>query len=179
MGFYLSCVMSKRALVKYLQSLDKEELETQILELYDKFKAVKTYYNFVFNPKEEKLIEEAKFKISKEYFPVNGRKPKARRSVAQKAIRHFQDLELDPLLLADLMLFNIEIALKFNAEKRTTREAFYKSILNSFREAVTFVEATGLNPTYSKRLSEILEEVEEQEWFNLEGFLIEVGDDKI
>ena len=162
--------MSKRALVKYLQSLKKKELESQVLELYDKFKPVKTYYNFVFNPKEDKLIEEAKLKISKEYFPVNTRKPKVRRSVAQKLIKHFLDLELDPSLLADLMLFNIETALRYNAQKQIKQEAFYKSIFNSFSEAVSYIHSNGLKTTFWKRLNEILEEVEEHEWFNTEAF---------
>ena len=52
--------MSKRALKKYLTELNKEQLEEQVLDLYQRFKEVKSYYNFVFNPKEDKLLEEAK-----------------------------------------------------------------------------------------------------------------------
>ena len=44
--------MSKRDLKKYLSELNKEQLEEQIIELYEKFSPVKVYYNFVFNPKE-------------------------------------------------------------------------------------------------------------------------------
>ena len=47
--------MSKRDLKKYLASLPKEELQDQLLSLYEKIVEVKTYYDFVFNPKEEKL----------------------------------------------------------------------------------------------------------------------------
>ena len=162
--------MSKRALTKYLQSLKKADLETQVLELYEKFKPVRDYYNFVFNPKEEKLIEDAKFKISKEYFPPTKRKPKARRSVAQKAIKHFKDLELDPSLLADLMLFNIEATLRFNAIKEIKQESFFKSVFNSFDEAVDFIVANGLKPILWQRLNTILDEVEIQHWFNAEAF---------
>ena len=81
--------MSKRALKSYLDELTKKQLQEQVLDLYTRFKPVKTYYNFVFNPKEEKLLDDAKFKISKEYFPVNTRKPKTRRSVAHKIIKPF------------------------------------------------------------------------------------------
>ena len=71
--------MSKRALKKYLKELDKEDLEEQIIDLYERLDEVKVFYNFVFNPNERKLIENAKVKISKEYFPENRRKrPKAR-----------------------------------------------------------------------------------------------------
>ena len=47
--------MSKRNLKKYLSELSKEQLEEQLLELYEKFKDVKIYYDFAFNPNEKKL----------------------------------------------------------------------------------------------------------------------------
>ena len=59
--------MSKRDLKKYLSGLSKNQIEEQFLELYTKFADVKTYYDFVFNPNEEKLLREAKVKISNEY----------------------------------------------------------------------------------------------------------------
>lgn len=102
--------MSKRDLRKYLKELEKDELEKQIIDLYERFKSVKVFYDFVFNPREEELLQKAKYKISKEYFPETKRKAKARRSIAQKEIRHFKQLGVDPYITADLMLFNIEIA---------------------------------------------------------------------
>jgi len=161
--------MSKRALTKYLQSLPKEELENQVLDLYSRFKPVKDYYNFVFNPREDKLVEEAKLKIANEYFPVKRKKARARRSVAQKYIRQFLLLEMDATLIADVMLFNIETAQRFNDKKRINQEAFYKSMFNSFEEAVKFVEVNGLKAVYQSRIQQIVETTWNQEWFNAEG----------
>ena len=81
--------MSKRDLKKYLNELNKEQLEEQIVTLYDKFPVVKTFYDFVFKPNEIILLREFKFKVSNEYYPVKSKKVKARRSVAQKMIKHF------------------------------------------------------------------------------------------
>ena len=104
--------MSKRDLKKYVSELNKEQLEEQIIDLYEKFQPVKVYYNFVFNPKEESLLQDSKLKISNEYFPIKklGRrsKPKMRRSVAQKLIKHFVVLGVDPFVIADVMLYNID-----------------------------------------------------------------------
>ena len=161
--------MSKRALTKYLQELPKEELENQVLDLYSRFKPVKDYYNFVFNPKEDQLLEEAKLKIANEYFPVKRKKARARRSVAQKYIKQFMLLEMDPSLIADLMLFNLETAQRFNAMKRINQDAFYKSMFNSFQELVQFSESNGLKEICRKRIDQILEVAWEQEWFNAEG----------
>ncbi|MCE7995335.1 MAG: hypothetical protein HEP71_25380 [Roseivirga sp.] len=162
--------MSKRALVKYLQTLDKKELESQVLELYAKFKPVRDYYGFVFNPKEDKLIEEAKFKVSKEYFPTSRRRPKARRSVAHKAIKNFLTLELDPALLADFMLFNIETAMRYNARKPQRQDAFYKSIFGSFEQVVEYIHINGLRAIHWDRMNKILDEAEEQQWYNAAAF---------
>jgi hypothetical protein len=45
--------MSKRDL-KYVNELTKEQLEEQILELYEKFSSVKVYYNFVLTLRKKK-----------------------------------------------------------------------------------------------------------------------------
>ena len=163
--------MSKRALKNYLKDLTKPQLEDQILDLYQRFKEVKTYYNFTFNPMEDKMIGEAKFKINKEYFPQRRRKPKARRSVAQKYFKHFMQLEMDPTMLADLMLFNIETAQRYNSTKPQKSDAFFKSIATSYEKAVDFIVAHGLLREFNQRLSKIVDEARKQEWYNFEVFL--------
>jgi len=162
--------MSKRALKKYLNTLEKEQLEEQLLDLYDRFKPVQVYYNFVFNPKEDKLVEEAKFKIGKEYFPAGRRKPKARRSVAQKHIKHFLTLGVEPALVADIMLYNLEIAQTYCARKPVRQDSFYQSMLNSFEQAVTYLKAEGILTDFKPRIAAILEATYQQEWLNTEGF---------
>ena len=157
--------MSKRALKKYLGTLEKEQLEEQILDLYERFGEVKTFYNFVFNPKEDKLVQDAKYKISKEYFPTGSRRPKARRSVAQKYIKHFLKLGLDPILLADVMLYNIEIAQTYSAD-REIKEAFCRSMYKSFEEACGFILANNLTSEFLPRMHKIEVNIQEQDWPN-------------
>ncbi|MBP6758305.1 MAG: hypothetical protein KA133_03570 [Flavobacterium sp.] len=166
--------MSKRDLKKYLTELNKQQLEEQILELYDKFPAVKTYYDFVFNPKEDTLLKECKIKISNEYFPqkTSGkpRKPKMRRSVAQKYIKHFILLGVDPFIIGDVMLYSIEIAQTFSAERLVKPEAFFKSMLSSFEQAIKFMIANGILDEFMPRIIAINKENFEQNWFNKEEF---------
>ncbi len=161
--------MSKRQLKKYLNDLPKTELEEQMLDLYQRFPVVKQYYDFVFNPKEEKLIQEAKTKISNEYFPIRRKRPKARRSVAQKFIKHFVKLGMEAPLIADLMLYNIEIAQTFSTN-RNLPDSFFKSMLNSFEEVVHFVSIQGLLSEFQKRILKIYTFTKEEEWPFEEGF---------
>ena len=162
--------MSRRKLKAYLQELSKEELESQILQLHDRLKEVKTFYGFVFNPNEGKMLDEAKFKISKEYYPPGKRKPKKRRSVAQKQIKEFIKLGVEASMVADLMIYNMEVAIAFNAEFPTNQDAFYTSILKSFKEALTFVDANAISLDYVSRVEKIIDHVYEQKWINRSAF---------
>jgi len=162
--------MSKRDLKKYLASLTKEQLEVQFSELYDKFSEVKTYYDFVFNPKEDKLVNEAKMKIANEYFPIKSKRAKLRRSVAQKYIKHFLILGVDPFAVADVMLFTMETAQKYSAKREMKYASFYKSIQNSFEQVVNYCIANGIVAEFKQRIFAIYEEVKKQRWENVYEF---------
>lgn len=158
--------MSKRDLKKYLNELNKEQLEEQILELYLKFKDVSIYYNFVFNPNESGLVKEAKLKISNEYFPIRGKKPKMRRSTAQKFIKHFITLGVDPYIIVDIMLYAIEVAQALTNERIIKQEVFYKSMLNSFEQAISFMIEHGIFNDFKSRVVVIKDTSISQDWSN-------------
>ena len=158
--------MSKRDLKKYLSELSKEQIEEQILELYLKFADVKTYYDFVFNPNEEKLLREAKVIIGNEYFPIKGKRSKMRRSTAQKTIKHFRSLGVDPFVIGDLMLYNIEIAQVYSGSNRINSDTFYTSFYNSFSQSVSFMIEQGILDTFKVRLEKITNNAIQQKWYN-------------
>lgn len=162
--------MSKRDLKKYLSALDSEQIAEQLLELYDKFPEVKTYYDFVFNPKEDKLISDAKAKIANEYFPVKSKRPKLRRSTAQKFIKHFMTLGVEPFALADVMLYNLEVAQRYTAKREMRYSSFYKSMHNSFGQIVDYVVANGIAADFRKRISEVAATAKKQGWENWHAF---------
>ncbi len=162
-------VVSKRALKKYVAALKKRQLEEQIIDLYNRFPAVKTYYDFVFNPQEDKLIQQAKLKISNEYFPLKRKRPRARRSVAQKYIKQFLKLGMDPSMVADMMLYNLEVAQSFSKD-RNVPEAFYKSMLNSFSETVHHISVNDLLPEFKSRILTVYHFTRQGDWPFKEGY---------
>ena len=163
--------MSKRELKKFLNQLPKSELEAQIVALYDKFIPVKTYFDFVFNPKEDQLVNDAKVKISLEFYPLKRKRPKMRRSVAQKFIKHFISLGVDDFMIADLMLYAIEIAQTYTAQKIVNSELFFKSMLSSYEQAIRFMIEKGILNEFQNRVEAIKEETIRQNWFNQYEFI--------
>ncbi len=162
--------MSKRDLKNYLSELNKEQLEEQVINLYDKFPTVKTFFDFVFKPNERQLLQDFKLKVSNEFFPVKIKKAKARRSVAQKMIKHFISLGVDPFVTVDAMLYSIEIAQTYSSEKEIKQELFFKSMLNSFQQAVSFMIEKGVLYDFKNRVEAIRAEAENQDWINVFEF---------
>ncbi|NBL65188.1 hypothetical protein GV828_08255 [Flavobacterium sp. NST-5] len=162
--------MSKRDLKKYVKELSKAQLEEQFIEMYNKFSDVKTYYDFVFNPKEDKLAQEAKLKISNEYFPTKTKRAKLRRSTAQKIIKHFLSLGVDPFIVTDVMLHNIEVAQKYTAKREMRYDSFYKSMLNSFEQIVKYAIENAILSEFKSRIIAIQETAKRQRWQNYHAF---------
>jgi len=162
--------MGKRELKKYLAELDKSQLEEQIIDLYGRFKEVKVYYDFAFNPKEDKLLEDIKAKISYEYFPTRRKRARMRLSIAQKAIKHFKKLGVDHRIVADLMLYNIEVAQSYNREKYIGNDGFYRSMLKSFEEAVNYVRDHDMERDFGERMQKIVRNAEDMHWLNKDAF---------
>lgn len=161
--------MSKRAFKKFISGVPKSELEIQLLDLYERFPQVKRYYDFIFNPREEKMVQDAKSKIRNEYFPLKRKRPRARRSVAQRYLRQYRTLGMAPHWVAELMLYNLETAQQFSATHRVP-DAFYKSMLNSFTEMVQYIVQHQLLPEYRRRILAIEDRARRQEWGYAEAF---------
>tara|TARA_R110002072_G_scaffold10580_3_gene49353 strand:+ start:5805 stop:6311 length:507 start_codon:yes stop_codon:yes gene_type:complete len=143
--------MSKKLLQKHLVELQKKHLEIMVLDLYDKFPEVKTYFNFVFNPNENKLLEQARVKVANEFFPLKRKRPKARRSVAQKYIKHFKTLGMSPELIAEFMWYNIGLMHTF-CEEKPQRLPFFKSFCNFYKEALQFASYHQIIPLYKTQI---------------------------
>lgn len=168
--------MSKRELKKYLASQNAEQLQEQVMNLYTKFKDVKDYFDFVFNPQEEKRIGEAKAKILHEYFPVKSRRARMRRTVAQKYVKQFQVLGVEASLVADVMLFHIETAQRYASAKTIRFESFYKAMQKALEQAVAYSVVEGILPHMLSRITSVAVRARELKWPNANEFLAIVED---
>jgi hypothetical protein len=144
--------MSKQKLKKELQLLTKEQLIEQIMDLYDKNKAVKEFYNFYLNPRNEKeLAEKYKKLIQKEFNVENPMRAGLKFSVAKRAISDFRDLQPSHESLADVMLTLPECACEFTHSYGDMAEAYYNSAFNSFEAALKFMTKHNLLDHFKRR----------------------------
>ncbi len=162
--------MGKQKLKAYLNTLDKEAIIEQTVELYLTSKEVKKYYDFLLNPDHEKIVDEWKVRISKEYFPTRGKRIKARRSIGQKAVRDLQFLGLTPDVIADVRLYAIEIAALYTLQYKKHDMNFFRSFYQQFEKAIAYMKENGILSDFKKRSSEIVKAVTEANWGNSAEF---------
>ncbi|NEW82871.1 MAG: hypothetical protein GZ094_10975 [Mariniphaga sp.] len=83
--------MSKTELKKHLQSLTKEQVIVQVLELYGNCKSDKDYLEYFLHPNEKEKFDKYRALIINEFYPGgNYFNPSLRFSVAKKAISDFR-----------------------------------------------------------------------------------------
>ena len=68
------------------------------------------------------------------------------------------------------MIYNIEIAQAFCSEKEVNQDAFYKSMLKSFEEALMHVNANSQSNQFASRLQKIVTTAFELNWINRHAF---------
>jgi hypothetical protein len=147
--------MSKSALKKELEKLTKNQLVEQILDLYEKNKAVKELYNFYLNPRNETaLVEKYKKLILKEFGVENCMRAGLKFSVAKQVISNFKDLQPSSKALADVMLCLPECACEFTYHFGDMDEKFYNGAYNNFVAALKFLHKHDLLDAFKTRVKQ-------------------------
>jgi hypothetical protein len=144
--------MSKAAVKKELNKLTKEQLMEQVLDLYEKNKAVKEFYDFYLNPTNEKdLVKKYKKMIRREFNVENPMSGTEKFSVAKSAISDFRDLQPSPEALADVMLYLPESACELTNRYGDYTGLFYDSAYTNFKTALDFIAKNNLLPQFKHR----------------------------
>ncbi|QZE13496.1 hypothetical protein K4L44_13060 [Halosquirtibacter laminarini] len=162
--------MSKRELKKHLDTLNEDQLKEMIVDLHDRFKDVKDFYKFFFNPDEDKLLEDAKTAINKEFYPARSRRPKMRPTVFKKNYKLLSTLGVSPEKLIELMLYYIDVAIQFPRSRNIRKANFHQSIYKTYEDCISYVFKEGFESIYMNKLEEIVDQTWKKDWPNKSNF---------
>jgi hypothetical protein len=153
----------KRELTKYLNSLDEKGLKKEVKILYDKFDQVKQYYDLELGNSRMRILNEYKEKIKEEYFPKRGYGRASNRE-SKKVISEFKKISIQQKDVIELLLYRIEMMVKFTAEYGDIDEPFYNSLENGFKEACKLVEREKLKQYYRNYCQELVSRTADFGW---------------
>ncbi len=144
-------------LKKQLAQKTKEELIQEIATLCQKFPHVKEYYKAQESDIQE-IVTKYKGIIEKEFIEGKTRGfPKARFSVARKALTDFKKLTTDPALIAEMMLTYVESISWFNSEYGPDVEDFYTKPEEMFEQALAMIKKHHLEDKFEEQAYTIVE----------------------
>jgi hypothetical protein len=143
-------------LKKQLAQKTKEELIQEIATLCQTFSQVKEYYQAQGADIQE-LVKKYKDTIEKEFIEGKTRGlPKARFSVARKAVNDFKKLTSEPEPIADIMLTYVESLSWFNAEYAPDAEEFYTRPVDMFETILPLLKKHKLLEQFKPRVYNIV-----------------------
>lgn len=152
------------ALKQYLKSCSKEELISDIAELFKRFEPVKDYYQVKLSPEEETpVVKKYKQIIENEFFPSRGY-GRAKLSVARKAVTDYKKVSRNPMSLADLMLFYVEQGVRFTNEYGDIDEPFYNSMESMYEKAIEWIVKNEMQDLFKERCKKIVEDTSGIGW---------------
>ena len=156
--------ISKSTLNTYLNQRSREQLIADIADLFTKFRVVQNYYQARLHPVDkEQLVQKYKTVIQREFFPERGF-GRARRSLARKAISEYKKVSGDPVGLADLMIFFVEMGVKFTNEYGDMDEPFYHSMESMYHKALQHIVKYALQDMFELRCRKIVDDSHHTGW---------------
>ena len=150
-------------LKKQLSQKSKEELIKEIATLCKTFPQVKEYYKAQTGDIQQ-IIDKYKEIIKKEFIAKSPRTPapKARFSVARKALNDVKKLTNDPEIIADVMLTYVASVSHFNTEWGPDVEDFYTRPEDLFEQALALIKKHDLLDKFQGKAYDIVQNATEK-----------------
>lgn len=131
--------LTEKALIKKLNTMNKEELITIISDLYKTNKTAEARLNLLFLGEEygNVLLEKYKKQLYKIFNPSNIVRTGFSLEKAQQILYDFSDMCGDGRWYGDLALYFAECATDFTMSYGDINEEFYDALGDAYRDAVT------------------------------------------
>lgn len=131
--------LTEKALLKKLNTMDKEELVTIISDLYKTNKTAEARLNLLFLGEEygNALLEKYKKQLYKIFNPSNIVRTGFSLEKAQQILSDFADMCGDGRWYGDLALYFAECVTDFTMSYGDINEEFYDALGDAYRDAVT------------------------------------------
>ena len=146
----------KRIFIKFINTLDEQDLAKELQKLYTKFPEVKKYYEMELSPTTDKVVEQYKAKIKKGYFKPNGNFGRAKSSVSRKVIAEFKKIAIHQSDVVELWVYRTELMAKYVVERDYYSETFAGSLISSFETCCKMIVKERLESEFEPRCKEIV-----------------------
>jgi hypothetical protein len=164
--------ITRTELKRFLNSLPKDRLVNQVVDLWATLPQVKDYYEAKVRPEnEENVRQKYRAIVEREFYPARGYGG-AKLAVARKAVMDYKKIAASAEGVADLMIFYVEMGVRFTNDYGDIGEAFYSSMQSMYASALEWIVKHDLKPQFEARCAAIVQDSYDSGY----GFYDEVSD---
>ena len=148
--------MNKKELKKFITTLSNEELQGEIIKLFEKFDQVKHFYTAELSNDTQALLSKYKQKIEKEFQRASTRSSNSYRiTEINNIIKEFEKVSVFSIDIIELKLYRIELAIKLVKDFRIDDQTYYASIAGHYQKALKQINATHLEDYFAEKTNAI------------------------
>ncbi len=148
--------MNKKELKKYIATLSNDELQNELIKLFEKFDQVKHFYTAELSNDTQILISKYKQKIEKEFQRASARSSNSYRiTEINNIIKEFEKVSVFSIDIIELKLYRVELAIKLVKEHRIDDQTYYGSIAGHYQKTIKQINATHLEDYFAEKLDTI------------------------
>lgn len=156
--------MSKPALKKELQNLDRNELIDLVLELYSRRKEAREYLEFWLDPDAETEFKKVRELVTRVFSTSKGVwRANPRISDLNSIIRNFMSLCVDPQFNAELLIWVCQIRCAWIYGKQKYTKTAVAAARKSYEDACRYADEWGEDQSFHMRLDKIGEDIREMD----------------
>ena len=165
--------MTVSQLKKLLNESSQDELMYLICQMYKSIPEAANYINAEMGDQEyiNDLLDEAKKKVRKEFFPARGF-GRLSLSSAKSAITSFKKICSDPGLIIDLQLYYVENGVEFTNTYGDINESFYNSMESMYWTVIETINKSddrALYEQFANRLKAVVDDTKGIGWGFYDG----------
>ncbi len=148
--------MNKKELKKFITTLSNEELQGEIIKLFEKFDQVKHFYTAELSNDTQALLSKYKQKIEKEFQRASTRSSNSYRiTEINNIIKEFEKVSVFSIDIIELKLYRVELAIKLVKDFRIDDQTYYASIAGHYQKALKQIHATHLEDYFTEKTDAI------------------------
>lgn len=152
----------KSSVRSHLKSLPAADCRELVLELWERFPAVRDYFAGRFSSAgSQAVLAKARAEIARE-FSISARNPSGDPAVARRVIAEFRRSQVRPEATIELLLFHVEAALEFMTAFGDERPA--KSIAKAFADALRLADSENLIARFQAEFARLAADAETIGW---------------
>ena len=152
--------MSRSNFIKFIKSLNEDELRKEMTQLYSNHKDVKNYYSMELgsDADRKKIYDKAKVDIRNMYFIKNKARKRPRVAKIKSILKGLEKIAVFTHETIDINLYTCGISMEYLSRRPSATKASYNNCLDTFKKSMLLIQKVGMQKEFKDTAKLLIED---------------------